>query len=173
MGERKSRPSDAGRLTSREDLPVDARGLGPPTSLTGCVGLRCLCRTREGASSRIRLCSGSMPWSLRWRSRESPLGGNTPVRCPTGPGGSHERRCLCLTRELWVSFCISHWIFFTSPLLSIYDDNAIGGGAPTHRRRSFVILTSIRQKLQSSGREAPGNLGSTERSGPHPTRHRL
>ncbi len=61
---------------------------------------RCLCHTREGASSRIRPSAARSCRTPQRRSRESPPGGTTLVRRPTGAGGSYERRCLCLTREL-------------------------------------------------------------------------
>ena len=76
-GERKPRPSGAGRLSSREDRAGDALWVGPPTGYGDCSQLRCLCRTREGVNPCVLMrVHGGHGYPL-WRSRERPQDGLT------------------------------------------------------------------------------------------------
>ena len=99
-GERKPRPSSAGRLSSREDRTVDARGSGSPASPCVEDGATLLVPDAGGCSVGVWRLAGMGHWLLRWRSRERPSGGLPGVRWPASDGGWHGLRRLRLTREL-------------------------------------------------------------------------
>ena len=95
-----SPPQTPRGLPPAKDRVVIPPGSGGLRVAVAWYGRRCLCPTREGTPSRIRLLVGIRCLPPQRRSRERPHGGHTPVYCPTSSGSRHGRRCLCQTREL-------------------------------------------------------------------------
>ena len=61
---------------------------------------RCLGQTREGLQPRARVPAARFPLPSAIALPRKTARKTTGIGCPTGTGDPHERRCLCLTREL-------------------------------------------------------------------------